>query len=298
MQLTNRIFFQYTSWACRRAAILLRKMDEKVIQTEKTEESASPTDNGVFNDANSDGSSQGEIEDLIPDAASAEDLKILEEMMRAGLMYGHKKSKTNPKFRKYIYTTRNGIEIIDLVQTLEALDKAIEFLKSKMKDGGGVLLIATQPSAKEAAEKLAKKFNFSYVSGRWIGGLLTNFKVLSRRIEYFKKLKSDLEKGRLEKYTKKERVIFGRSIARMQMMFEGMENLEKIPDVLFLIDTSIKSHITALREARRLKIKTIAIIDSDDNPELVDYPIPANDHAKISIEWLINVITDKLATSD
>lgn len=255
--------------------------EEQIIQDQKIEK-----------ESTSDDIQAGGAESLIPDAASAEDLKILEEMMRAGLMYGHKKSKTNPKFQPYIYITRNGIEIIDLMETLQALEKAVEFLKTEIKAGGTILMVATQPAAKETVENLAKKFNFSYVSGKWIGGLLTNFKVISRRIEYWKKLQSDSERGRLDKYTKKERVMINRNIERMRRMFTGLENLDKLPDVLFVIDASIKNHGTALREAHRLKIKTIGIIDSDDNPELVDYPIPANDHTKTSIDWIINKITE------
>ncbi|MBI2514910.1 30S ribosomal protein S2 [Candidatus Wolfebacteria bacterium] len=230
-------------------------------------------------------------DDLLPPNVSKEDLAILEEMMRAGMMYGHKKSKTNPKFRPYIYTTRNGLEIIDLAQTIPALESAAEFLKGKIKEGAVVLVAATQPAARDAVEALAKKFNFSFINERWIGGLLTNFKVISSRIEYFKKIKADFDAGRFEKYTKKERVMINRDIDRMKKMFTGLENLLKVPDVLVIIDPILKGHVTALREAKRLKIKTIAIVDSDDDPEAVDFPIPANDHSKASIDWIIEKIS-------
>lgn len=226
--------------------------------------------------------------------ASEADLKIIGEMMTVGLMYGHKKSKTNPKFKPYIFTTRNGIEIIDLSQTLSSLESAVEFLKNQINNKGLILVVASQSAAKEAVENLAGKFNFAHINDRWIGGLLTNFRVLSQRIEYFKKVQSDFEKGEFEKYTKKERLIINRNIQRMEKMFSGLKNLTKLPDAIFMIDSSLKGHATAVREAKRMKIPIVAILDSDDNPEVADYLIPANDHAKMSIDWIVNKIIERL----
>lgn len=231
-----------------------------------------------------------ETQDLQDEA----NLEVIREMMKAGLMYGHKKSKTNPKFKPYIHTTRNEIEIIDLAQTLSALERAIEFIKSQIKEEKLILLVASQPAAKEAVENLAKKFNFSYINEKWIGGLLTNFKVISQRLEYFKKVQADFERGEFDKYTKKERVMINRNIYRMKKMFTGLENLTKLPDVIFIVDLSLKGHTTAVREARRIKIPIVAVLDSDDDPDSVNFPIPANDHAKISIDWIMNKISEKL----
>ena len=125
---------------------------------------------------------------------------------------------------------------------------------------------------------------------RWIGGLLTNFKVISARIEHFKKIQTDFEKGAFEKYTKKERVMINKNIHRMRKMFVGLENLTRLPDAMLIIDTSLKNHATALREARRLNIPVVALIDSDDNPEEVAYPIPANDSARGSITFFVDQI--------
>jgi len=237
-------------------------------------------------------------QELISSPVSEADLAIIREMMLTGLMYGHKKSKTNPKFKQYIYTNRNGIEIIDLAQTLSALESVTEFMKNQIKEGKLILLVASQPAAKEAVENLAKKFNFSYVNEKWIGGLLTNFKVISQRLEYFKKVQADFEKGEFEKYTKKERVVINRNIFRMKKMFTGLENLTRLPDAIFIIDPSLKGHTTAVREAQKMKIPIIAVLDSDDNPDSVNYSIPANDHAKMSIDWLINKIDQGLTTND
>ncbi len=239
------------------------------------------------------------VEFFNPDEAVEDkiDSELLREMIKTGLMFGHKKSRTNPKFKKYIFITRNGIEIIDLVKTVELVEKSADFLKSQIKEGKMILLVATQPAASLTMETLAKKFNLPYVKNRWIGGLITNFKVISQRIEFFKKTKADMESGEFNKYTKKERVVINKNIDRMKKIFEGLENLTKIPDALFVIDTSIKGHATAIREARLKNIPVIAVIDSDDNPELINYPIPANDHAKTSIEWIINRILNYLESN-
>lgn len=238
-----------------------------------------------------------EKEILTAEEISPEQKVILQQMMEAGLMYGHKKSKTQPKFKPYIYGTRNDVEIIDLGQTLPAIDEAIRVLKEKIKQGGLILVVAIQPAVKEAVESLAKKFNFCCINERWIGGLLTNFKIISQRIEYFKKNQAAFEKGEFEKYTKKERVMINRDISRMKKMFSGLENLSHLPDLIFMIDPSLKGHKTAIHEAKKMKIPVMAILDSDDNPESVDYVIPANDHAKSSIDWIINRIDQGLETN-
>jgi len=239
-----------------------------------------------------------ENEELLPPDLSGENTRLFREMMEAGLMYGHKKSKTNPKFKPYIHITRNEIEIIDLAQTLSALESAAKFIKQQIKEGKIILVVATQPAAREAAEKLAKKFNFSYINEKWIGGLLTNFKIISQRIEYFKRIQNDFEGGGFDKYTKKERLMINRNIHRMRKMFTGLENLTRIPDMIFVIDPTLKGHTTAIREARKMKISIAAILDSDDDPDLVNYPIPANDHAKMSIDWMINKLIERLESAE
>ncbi len=231
-----------------------------------------------------------EIIDSVESKASEADIFLIKEMINVGLVYGHKKSRTNPKFKKFVFTTRNGMEIIDLSKTLSMLDSAAQFLKNQIKEGKMILLVATQPAAWDAMEGLAKKFNMPYVKNKWIGGLITNFKVLSGRIEHYKKTQLGMEKGEFDKYTKKERVMINKDVAKMKKMFGGLENLTKSPDAIFLIDTSIKGHNTAMREAIKMKVPIIGIIDSDDNPDMINYPIPANDHAKMSIEWIINRI--------
>ena len=231
---------------------------------------------------------------LVVEVIDEKELEAVKEMMRAGLMYGHRKAKTNPKFKQYIYGVRNGVEIIDLSQTITALAKAAEFLKSQIKEDKLVLVVATQAAAKDAVDLLAEKFKFSRIYERWAGGLLTNFGVISKRIEYLKRIEADLQSGKLDKYTKKEKVMINREIERMKKLFGGLRDLTRLPDLLFVIDPSIKGHTTAIHEAKITKVPVMAILDSDDDPTVVEWPIPANDHSKMSIDWVINKIIAKL----
>ena len=211
-------------------------------------------------------------------------LAMVEEMMRAGLFLGRKSSKTHPKMRSLVFGVRNGISMIDLEETINLLNKALDFIKTKAARGA-ILLVGTTPSAKKSVEEMAKQLGFPYVTERWLGGTLTNFKTLSKRVAYFKKLKSDKESGRLDKYTKKERLDFDREIKKLSVMFSGIEGMNSLPEVLFVVDAN--GNLTAVREARRLKIPVVAIANTDINPDLVDYLIPANDRNKSSIDWIL-----------
>lgn len=209
---------------------------------------------------------------------------LVEEMMRAGLFIGRKSSKTHPHMKPFIFGARNGVSVIDLEETSKLLGAAMEFVKTKTGKGT-ILLVGTTPPSKESVEETAKRLGMSYVTERWLGGTLTNFKTLSKRIAYFKKLKSDKEAGRLDKYTKKERLEFDREIQKMTIMFGGLEEMQALPEAVFIVNAI--AHMTAVREARRLSIPIIAVINTDTDPELVQYPIPANDCSKSSIDWIL-----------
>ena len=216
--------------------------------------------------------------------------ETISEMAKAGVVYGHKKSRTHPKMRPYIAGTRNEIEFIDPEATLNALQKATEFLKEKIKAGGLVLLVGTISAAKNAIEEFAHELKFPYVTTRWLGGTLTNFKVLNDRKTYYETLKTRREKGELVKYTKKEQLEFSKEIAKLSKNFDGLANLSRVPDALLVVD--IDEHGTAIREARKMRIPIVALVDTDDDVSLVDYPIFANDHAKSSIEWVVGKIKE------
>lgn len=212
-------------------------------------------------------------------------LSLLEEMMKVGLFLGRRKSKTHPRIKSYIHTTRNGMEIIDVAKTLEALDKSLDFIKSKLMDGKFIMLVGTTPIAKTIVKEYAEKLNFPYVVERWLGGTLTNFKTLSNRITYFKKLKEDKASGILEKYTKKERLDIDREIAKLDLNFSGIENMEGLPSALFVVDAT--HNMIAIKEAKKIGIPVVAMINTDINPEIVDYPIPCNDRTKDGVKWMM-----------
>ncbi len=210
------------------------------------------------------------------------------EMIEAGVFYGCRKSKTNPKMKSCVLMNRGGIEIINLDKTEDYLNDALSFTKEKVRNGSMVLLAATQPSAEEDILKMAKKFGFPYVVNRWPGGTITNFKIISKRIEYLKKLRGDLAGGALDKYTKKERVMIEREIGRLTDLFGGLENLTREPDLLIVIDPRL--HSIAVREAKQKGIPVVALGNVDSDPDSVKYLVPGNDNSRKSINWFLTKI--------
>lgn len=222
---------------------------------------------------------------VYPVAGSSESSR---EMIDAGVFYGRKKSKTNPKMRQFVVSNRGGIEVINLEKTEESLVGALAFVTEKIRNGGMVLFVATEPAAEMSIIALAKKFMMPYVSNRWIGGTLTNFKIISERVEHLKKIRADLASGALDKYTKKERVEIDREIKRLEELMGGLETMPREPELLIMIDPEL--HTTAVREARIKKIPIVALANLDADPDLIDYLVPGNDKAKKSIEWFLGKI--------
>ena len=219
--------------------------------------------------------------------------ELLMEMIRAGLWYGRNRTKTHPKMRPYIFTNRTGIEIIDIAKTSQALDIALEFLKGVVLKGGRILFVGTQPSAKHRIEEITKKFGQPYVVNRWLGGTLTNFTTLSKRVDHFKKLKADRASGALAKYTKKEQSDFKKEIDRLATLFTGVEEMARLPEAVFVVNSNI--HETAVREANKIKIPVVGVISTDTDPDFIQYPIPANDSATSSVNWILDRV-DKAIT--
>lgn len=231
----------------------------------------------------------------VQEQLTAEDkakLPVLEEMMKAGLIYGRKKSKLNPKMKSYIYTVRNDIAIFDLLKTLENLDKTTEFIKDKVSKSGKILFVATQASARDLAENLAKDTKQFYITERWLGGTLTNFKTINSRVERFKKMKADKVAGRLEKYTKKERLMMDKEMGKSATLFNGIEEMTELPSAVFVIDAIL--HETAVREANRMKIPVIAFTNSDADPDKIAYLIPGNCNSRPSISWVLGKLASAL----
>jgi len=205
--------------------------------------------------------------------------ELLLEMTKAGLFYGRGKTKTYPKMRQFILTTRSGIEVINLEKTAVLMEKAVVFLKEVAEKGG----------------KVSKFFNFPYVADKWVGGTLTNFDIIRKRVEYYIKLKNDKKAGKLEKYTKKERSVLDKEMEKMEFLFEGVREMEKLPEAIFVINTVM--HGTAVREAKKVGIPLVVVLNTDANPAGFNYIIPANDSAKPAIEFIINKLDEAFEAS-
>jgi small subunit ribosomal protein S2 len=227
-------------------------------------------------------------EDVIVQNLTAQSSEGAREMMDAGVFYGRKKSKTNPKMRSFVSENRGGIEIINLIKTEEYMATAAAFIKEKVRNNALILLVGTEPAAEASVKAMAIKLGIPYVTTRWVGGAITNFTIISKRVEHLKKLRTDLASGALNKYTKKERLEMEREMNRLEDLMGGLELMTKQPDVVIIIDTIL--HHTALAEAIVKKIPVVALANVDANPDKIDYVVPGNDKAKKSIEWFLKNI--------
>ena len=194
--------------------------------------------------------------------------------------------------KKYIFTKRNGIHIIDLEQTAAMLDKACDFIRQVVSEGGNILFVGTKKQAQEAIEQEAQRCGMYYVNQRWLGGVLTNFATIQARIDYLVRLEDQQTRGDFERLPKKEALKLGEEILRLNRQMGGFKELTNLPDALFIIDP-IKERI-AIAEARRVGIPLVAIVDTNCNPDDIDYPIPANDDAIRTIKLICNKIADSV----
>lgn len=217
------------------------------------------------------------------------DVSLL-EMLQNGLHFGHQVSRWHPKMGGYIFGVRNGVHIINLEKTQEALLKSCEFVANIAASGGTVLFVGSKRQCQDIIRDAALSCGMPYVNKRWLGGLMTNFNVLFKVLKKYKDLKYKMEVGKLSKYTKKEQLEFSREIERLEESVGGIANLEKIPDAVFLVD--VKREKTAFAEAQTKGVPVVAICDTNVNPEEIDYPIPANDDATKSITFIVGLIAE------
>ena len=208
------------------------------------------------------------------------------EMAEAGVLFGHMKSETHPRTKPYIAAMRNEVELFDPQATLDSIEKAKEFLEKTIEDGKMVLFVGTLVPAKERIMQIAQSYGMPYVVSRWIGGTLTNFAAITDRVRRYQELKEKNEKGELKKYTKKEQLDFRKEIGKLSKIFGGLTTLTRMPDVVFIVD--ITEHEIAVREARQKNIPVVAFVDTDADPNLVDYPVFASDHSTRSIAWVLD----------
>lgn len=219
-------------------------------------------------------------------------LPSLEEMLKAGVHFGHRTSKWNSKMKPYIFTTRNNVHIIDLEKTQEKLAETLKFIQ-KIKEKKGILLfVGTKVAAKEITSQIAKKCRMPYVNERWLGGTLTNFGIISKRLEYFRDLEEKKKKGELKKYTKKEQHQFGVELQKLERQFGGIKKMIKLPEGLLVID--VQKEKLAVKEARMKNIPVIGLCDTNADPSIIDYPIPANDDAITSLKLILGIIVKVL----
>ena len=214
---------------------------------------------------------------------------VLKTMMEAGIFYGLSRSKTNPKVKPYLATTKSGVEIIDLLETLKSLNEAAAVLKEKVSHGALPLIVGTTPAVKAIVKEMAHRLNLPYTTERWLGGTLTNFKTILGRVNYMKKLEGDRLTGKLEKYTKKERLNIEREMAKLNRLFSGLELMGKLPGVAVIFD--LKNHEVDAAETKRMKIPTIAISNTNGDPDIVQYPIISNDKNPASIRFIAEYLS-------
>jgi small subunit ribosomal protein S2 len=212
----------------------------------------------------------------------------LDELFKAGAHFGFGKSRRHPSTASFIFGSKNKVDIFDLEKTHKALSKALEFVAKLAENKGVILFIGGKNEAQNIIKEEAEKIGMPYLAGRWIGGTLTNFPEIRKRIDIMLDLLSQKEKGELSKYTKKERILIDRKIEKLQKMFGGIKDMVNLPKALFIVDPRFEE--TALREAQNLNIPVIALCGSDNNLAGINYPIPANDSNIASIKYFVEKI--------
>lgn len=216
----------------------------------------------------------------------------IKEMLKAAVHFGHRSQKWNPKMAKYIYTKKQGIHIFDLLKTYECLEKALQFIHKSSAEGKIILFVSTKQQAAKLISEAAQKCQMPHVTQKWMGGLVTNFSTIKKRIKYLKDLKEQEKNGEFEKYTKKEAGNLKKTIIKLEGALGGVADLQRLPDVIFIVDT-LRDKI-AIKEAKKSKIPVVAIVDSNGDPSLIDYPIPGNDDAIKPVEYMINKVTEAI----
>ena len=237
----------------------------------------------------------------------------MQQLLESGVHFGHQTRSWNPHMRPFIFGERNGVHIIDLAQTVVRLDAALEKIKEVSASGDKILFVGTKKQARMIIQREAESIGMPYVNNRWLGGTLTNFSTLSKRIEYYNQLSSGFDsitndenipsdseedasntdiETKSVKQTKKERVMLQKEFERLTRSFSGLRSLERIPGALFIVDPALEE--IAVREANRAKIPVIAMCDTNANPDLIDYPIPSNDDAIRAIELMTKLVSQAI----
>ena len=213
-------------------------------------------------------------------------------LLEAGVHFGHQTKRWNPKMKEYIYTSRDDIYIIDLQKTVKKIEEAYDALKKIAEDGGKVIFVGTKKQAQEAAKEEALRSESFYMVERWLGGTLTNFRTIKRRINRIEQIEKMEENGTFEMLPKKEVIKIKKEYEKLKLYFEGVREMKKMPDAMIIVDP--KKELNAIREARKLNIPIFGIVDTNCDPDLVDYVIPANDDAVRSIKVVLGVLNNAI----
>ncbi len=216
----------------------------------------------------------------------------LEKLVETGAHFGHQTKRWNPKMAPYLYGEKEGVYIFDLIKTKGCLEEALEFMEKSVKEGKVILFVGTKKQVKDKVKEVALATNSFFVNERWLGGILTNFSQMKKTIQKLTDLKRDFNSGVYENRTKKEKLLIEREIQRLDRFFGGLVGMNNIPDILFIID--IKREATAVKEAQSVGVKTVAIVDSNCNPSLVNYPIPMNDDASKALEYVLDLFKEAI----
>lgn len=214
----------------------------------------------------------------------------MKQLLEAGVHFGHQTRRWNPKMARFIFTERNGIYIIDLQKTVKKVDEAYNFVRDLAAEGGKVLFVGTKKQAQESIKNEAERCNQYFVNERWLGGMLTNFQTIEKRVKRLKVLEKQAEDGTFEVLPKKEVTLLKHEMEKLQKYLGGIKDMKKLPDALFIIDP--KKEEIAVSEARKLNIPIIATVDTNCDPDVIDYPIPANDDAIRAVKLLTGKIAD------
>jgi small subunit ribosomal protein S2 len=214
------------------------------------------------------------------------------ELLDAGCHFGHMKRKWNPKMRPYIFMERKGIHVIDLNRTIESLEEAGKVLRQMAKSGKKIMFVGTKKQARAIVEKAARSVNMPFVTDRWLGGMMTNFSTIRKSVRKMQSIERMLNDGTLDNITKKERLTMTRSHAKLNRIFGGIAQLNRLPHTLLVIDIT-HEHL-AVAEANRLGISTIGVVDTNADPSVVNYAIPSNDDASKAIEIIVNYLTEAI----
>jgi len=219
----------------------------------------------------------------------------IKQLLEAGAHFGHKTERWHPKMAPYIHSKRNGTHIIDLTKTVEGLENALSFLTKTASEGKQILLVGTKRQAQDIIKKAAEETGMPYVTERWLGGMLTNWNTIGGRVKHVKDLESRMESGELtNKYNKLEVQRFQEEIDAMNVLYGGIKDMNSRPGAVFIVD--IVNDVNAVREATKMKIPIVALVDTNADPSLVDYPIPANDDAIKTIQLVTDYVAQAIAT--